>query len=92
MFEHGLTKEVKELINKYPDIINSQSFQAIGYKETVSFLKAHKTLEQVINRIAQVTRNYAKRQFTWFNARTDLNQIEDFSSKKSLDYILNAIH
>ncbi|NLJ70180.1 MAG: tRNA (adenosine(37)-N6)-dimethylallyltransferase MiaA [Clostridiaceae bacterium] len=91
MFESGLVEEVKRILEKYPLIRKAQSFQAIGYKETASYLDGNVDLRTVKDRIGQVTRNYAKRQFTWFNARNDLNVINDFGSLNSLEQILNLI-
>ncbi|MGI6580035.1 MAG: tRNA (adenosine(37)-N6)-dimethylallyltransferase MiaA [Saccharofermentanales bacterium] len=91
MFESGLIEEVKALLIKYPLIRKSQSFQAIGYKETVSYLDGKADLNTIKQRIGQVTRNYAKRQFTWFNARTDLNIINDFGNLNSLEQIINLL-
>jgi tRNA dimethylallyltransferase len=44
------------------------SAQAIGYKELVPVAEGHETLERAVERIAQATRRYAKRQLTWFRA------------------------
>ena len=92
MFELGLVEEVKNLLNKYPLIRRAQSFQAIGYKETASYLDGKSDLSTVKERIKQVTRNYAKRQFTWFNARKDLNVINNFGNIDSLQQIINLIN
>jgi len=40
--------------------------QAIGYKEFKNYFNATKTLEETIEIIKQNSRNYAKRQLTWF--------------------------
>lgn len=64
MIRLGLVDEVKSLINKYPQ--NCNSFQAIGYKEIISYLNKECTLDFAIEKIKQNTRNYAKRQLTYF--------------------------
>ncbi len=91
MFKEGLESEVKMLLNLYPGIENSQSFQAIGYKETLSYINHEKSLPDVIETISKVTRHYAKRQFTWFNARTDLITLENLVLEENLLEILNNI-
>ena len=63
MIELGLEKEVKTLYEKYGD--KPQSMQAIGYKEFISYFKGESSLEDVIDKIKQHTRNYAKRQMTY---------------------------
>lgn len=67
MIELGLVDEVKSL---YPDQIASQAKAAIGYKEIISYLNNEITLDAAISLIKQHTRNYAKRQFTWFKHQT----------------------
>lgn len=65
MMERGLLDEVKRL--QLPR--HSTAAQAIGYKELYSFLDGRFTLEQAVNEIKKSTRNYAKRQMTWFRGR-----------------------
>jgi len=63
MFEKGLVDEVKNLLNRYsPD---TQAFQAIGYKETIGYIKRNVNLSETKELIKQHTRNYAKRQITF---------------------------
>lgn len=62
MFERGLVKEVEGLI----EYKSCQSMQAIGYKETVRFLTGEITLDEAVEKIKQNSRNYAKRQMTYF--------------------------
>jgi|DewCreStandDraft_4_1066084.scaffolds.fasta_scaffold03643_18 tRNA dimethylallyltransferase len=65
MIQSGLINEVKGLLDKgYKKELNSM--QAIGYKEIIEFLSGNLTQEQVIELIKKNTRNYAKRQETWF--------------------------
>jgi len=65
MINEGLIKEVEDLINKGITLEN-QCMQAIGYKETYEFIKGFVTKEEFINKLKQNSRNYAKRQLTWF--------------------------
>lgn len=65
MLNKGLVTEVRGLIEKgYNRTLTS--IQAIGYKEIAAYLAGECTLEQAIADIKQGTRNYAKRQYTWF--------------------------
>ena len=64
MFNNGLVDEVKELLNKYE--LSSTAYQAIGYKEVIDYLNNKASLEECKNLIKQRTRNYAKRQVTFF--------------------------
>lgn len=65
MIAAGLVDEVKKLreIGLTPEC---QCMQAIGYREIWSYLEGEITLDQAISLIKQNTRNYAKRQITWF--------------------------
>ena len=64
MFEKGLVDEVKGLLDKYGR--NIQAFNAIGYKEVVLYLDNKISLEECKELIKKNTRNYAKRQITFF--------------------------
>lgn len=65
MFNDGLVLEVKKLkemgLKK-----EMQSMQGIGYKEVFSYLEGEISLEDCISLVQKNTRNYAKRQLTWF--------------------------
>lgn len=65
MITEGLISEVEGLINQGVNLEN-QCMQAIGYKETYEYIKGLVTKEEFINKLKQNSRNYAKRQLTWF--------------------------
>ena len=64
MIEQGLENEVKFLISKYKEF--PTAFQGLGYKEVVQYFNAELTREEMIEKIKQESRRYAKRQLTWF--------------------------
>ncbi len=65
MFENGLEKEVRNLFqNGVPK--NAQCMQGIGYKEVVEGLETGAPLLEIKELIKKNTRNYAKRQITFF--------------------------
>ena len=65
MFEDGLVDEVKNLLqNGYGEGI--KPMQGIGYKEAGMFLGNLCTYDEMVALTQQATRNYAKRQITWF--------------------------
>lgn len=72
MIKRGLVEEAKEFFT-HSDYVTSA--QAIGYKELKPYLDGEKTFEECTERLKQVTRNYAKRQLTWFNKMPDLHKI-----------------
>ena len=64
MIETGLINEVENLLKKYNDF--PTAMQGLGYKEVVEFLNGTLTKDEMIEKIKQETRRYAKRQLTWF--------------------------
>jgi tRNA dimethylallyltransferase len=66
MIELGLIDEVRDLLKKgYED--NTQAFEALGYKEVIMYLKGSINKEEMIELVKTKTRQFAKRQMTWFN-------------------------
>ncbi|SFC39019.1 tRNA dimethylallyltransferase [Alkalibacterium subtropicum] len=75
MLENGLLQEVTWLYENYPGDI--QSKKGIGYKEFKPYLEGLKSLEEAVAQVKQHSRNYAKRQLTWFRNRFEVNQWAD---------------
>ncbi|MDD3842534.1 MAG: tRNA (adenosine(37)-N6)-dimethylallyltransferase MiaA [Candidatus Izemoplasmatales bacterium] len=63
MITDGLIEEARNL---YQSEIFGQSIMAIGYKELYTYFRGECLLEEAINKIKQNSKNYAKRQMTWF--------------------------
>lgn len=79
MFDLGLVDEVKNLLNKYDLSLTAK--QGIGYKEVISYLVNEISLEECKELIKKRTRNYAKRQVTFFKHQFEY---EEFVSYESL--------
>ncbi|RYZ46083.1 MAG: tRNA (adenosine(37)-N6)-dimethylallyltransferase MiaA, partial [Chitinophagaceae bacterium] len=62
MIEQGLVAEVKSLL----PFQRLNALQTVGYKEIFSYLNDEISLEKAVEAIKQNTRQYAKRQITWF--------------------------
>jgi len=62
MMNAGFLKEAKVLSQKYP----LDSIDTVGYSELLDHLDGRISLEEAVEKIKQHTRNYAKRQITWF--------------------------
>lgn len=62
MMLHGLLNEVKSL---YP-LKEHKNLQTVGYTELFNYLDGVYDLDEAVSKIKQHTRNYAKRQMTWF--------------------------
>jgi tRNA dimethylallyltransferase len=71
MIEHGAIKEVNKV--KHYDR-NLQGMKAVGVSELLLYLEGNISLEEAISQAQQATRNYAKRQITWFK-----NRFKDFT-------------
>ena len=80
MFNEGLVDEVKGLLNKYE--LSNTAKAAIGYKEVIDYLEGKCSLEEAKELIKKRSRNYAKRQVTFF--KHQLPCIEFVSKEKLL--------
>lgn len=95
MMEEGLLEEVKS----FYDVGLSEdlpSMKAIGYKEFFPYFKNELSLETCIDKLKQNTRNYAKRQLTWFKHQADPIFIEvdklDFNVSKITQKMLDILN
>jgi len=80
MWEAGLPQEVDGLLTQnYAPTLTAM--QGIGYKETVPFVNGVQSKEETIAQIQQATRNYAKRQLTWFRHQAKNARIIDATNK-----------
>ncbi len=86
MLSAGLIDEVKCLVERYSFELNA--LQTLGYREVVCYLKAEVTAEQMLDDIRKYTRQYAKRQLTWFRKEEDIIWVD--SSTKS-DKVVRSI-
>lgn len=71
MIEMGAVQETKNLLEKHGRIKNLIS--TIGYSEIIQYLDKEITLERAVELIKQHSRNYAKRQLTWFRKNANLD-------------------
>ena len=65
MFDAGLVEEVENLLKQGVNP-NSQAMLGIGYKEVVEYLQGNLTFDESFSKVQQATRNFAKRQLTWY--------------------------
>src|SRR5262249_15423209 len=65
MMDEGALEEAKTLYNMHipPDM---PAARAVGVRELLSYFQGTYSLDEAIKRTQQATRNYAKRQITWF--------------------------
>jgi tRNA dimethylallyltransferase len=93
MVKNGLVEEVESL-KAMGYSADMQSMKGIGYKEILSYLEGEITLEEAVELIKKGSRNYAKRQLTWF--RKDprvqwINKDEFDSDDEIVEYIVDRI-
>ena len=65
MMQSGALRQVVELLQKNPSMTGGV-FQALGVSDLIAFIQGTQTLEGAMKHAQQLTRNYAKRQMTWF--------------------------
>ncbi|MFZ9981688.1 MAG: tRNA (adenosine(37)-N6)-dimethylallyltransferase MiaA [Cyclobacteriaceae bacterium] len=87
MVKEGLFKEAEDL---YP-FRDLKALNTVGYQEIFSHLDGTLTRADAINLIKQHSRNYAKRQLTWFRKEPDLNRIKNSESEGALSEIMTRI-
>lgn len=93
MVNNGLIKEARYF---YDNKVNSKAIKtAIAYKELYLYFNGEITLDEATNLIKQRSRNYAKRQYTWFNNQMNVKwfdvNVNDFTEtiKEVINYIEN---
>ena len=80
MIEKGLIDEVKNILEKYSKF--PTAMQGLGYKEVVEYINGITTKEEMIEKIKQESRRYAKRQLTWFRKIENINWLNGLDNKE----------
>ncbi len=83
MIARGLVDEVK-LLHRFRDL---NSLNTVGYKEIFDHLESNTSLEEAISKIKQHSRNYAKRQITWFKNQQDFTHFHPADLEGILTFI-----
>ncbi len=74
MIEEGLAEETRALIARgYKEDL--KPMRALGYKEMVGFINGRLSLDEATELLKKNTRNYAKRQITWFRNEGEINRV-----------------
>lgn len=81
MMKMGLLAEAESLAKKYPWTLPSMS--GIGYRELGEYLRGEVSLAAAVEQIKRDTRNYAKRQMTWFKRDKRTHWIDGDSRRQS---------
>jgi tRNA dimethylallyltransferase len=75
MFARGLVEETRRLLEQGL-VQNKTAMQALGYRQVVEHLRGERSLPETIELVKIKTRQFAKRQMTWFRRQLDLRWIE----------------
>lgn len=90
MFRCGLVEETRELL-KHGLADNKTAMQAIGYRQVVEHLRGERPLLETIELVKIRTRQFAKRQLTWFRRHGNCRWIElkpEQTAEEALDYFV----
>ncbi|HXE10897.1 MAG TPA: tRNA (adenosine(37)-N6)-dimethylallyltransferase MiaA [Bryobacteraceae bacterium] len=79
MFARGLVEETRSLLQQgyEPD---SKPMQSLGYRQALAVLSGAETLDAAIRLCQTKTRQYAKRQMTWFRSESNVHWLQGFGS------------
>jgi tRNA dimethylallyltransferase len=83
MFRSGLVEETCALIESGVDP-RAKSLQTLGYKQAVEFLNGQSSFEDAIRQCQTKTRQYAKRQMTWFRGDPAIRWLSGFGSDPAI--------
>lgn len=88
---NGFLDEVKTLLNKYGEIDLFKN--TIGYREAIEHLKGRLSFNELVDNITLHTRQFVKRQSTWFKANKKIKWIylDDLNYEDILEYALRDI-
>jgi tRNA dimethylallyltransferase len=75
MFQAGLVAEVQQLLSRGL-ASNRTALQALGYRQVVEHLQGQRSLPETVELVKSRTRQFAKRQMTWFKIQTPLDWVD----------------
>ena len=87
MIEEGLLEEAKVL---YP-YRNLNALNTVGYKELFNYFDGTWDLTFAVEKIKKNTRDYAKKQMTWFAHDNTINWFSPDNEKEILNFVENNI-
>lgn len=87
MFNDGLLDEAKSLYQYR----NLNALQTVGYSELFDFFDGKYSLERATELIKQHTRNFAKRQLTWFKKENGMNWFEPTDIEGIINFIADRV-
>lgn len=91
MMDEGLKEEIESLVQSEDDFY-LQSMRGIGYKEWLGYYKKEATIEETIALIQKNSRNFAKRQYTWFKNQMDVHWYDISKDEERSKMIVDVNH
>ena len=83
MFNHGLIDECKHVY----DYRDCNALNTVGYKETFNYIDGLLTQEETIRQIQSNTRQYMRKQLTWFKRDQDINWFQPDNIEEIIKYL-----
>jgi len=83
MFRTGLLDEVRDMLSR-PDVAAIKPLGAIGYREARAVLEGGLSEDEAIEQTATATRQYAKRQMTWFRREPGVEWFSGFGDDPAI--------
>ena len=88
MMENGLIDEVKSLL----PFRELNALQTVGYSEIFYWIDNKLSLEEAVERIKINTRQYAKRQMTWFKKDKEIKWFEPSQLSLIKEYVSQSLY
>ena len=89
MFARGWIQEVRQLLDSYDDFDRMPAAKSLGYREVIHFLRGQTSPEECEQQVMLKTRQYAKRQLTWFRNQDGFQPLTlEVPFRKILDSVL----
>nr|WP_294896179.1 tRNA (adenosine(37)-N6)-dimethylallyltransferase MiaA [uncultured Pedobacter sp.] len=88
MMEAGLLQEVKSLQH----FQHLNALKTVGYSEMFRHLNGEWTLSEAIEKLKQNTRNFAKRQITWFKKNEGIVWFEPTETQKVIEFVAQELN
>jgi tRNA dimethylallyltransferase len=90
MFRSGLLEETAAALGAgfSPQL---KPLQSLGYKQAVAVLQGQLSMEEAVRECQAKTRQYAKRQMTWFRSEPDVQWLNGFGSDEAIQHTAVAL-
>ncbi|MCG7858887.1 tRNA (adenosine(37)-N6)-dimethylallyltransferase MiaA [Flavihumibacter sediminis] len=92
MMEQGLFHEVTYIYENMPELMDSSPLQTVGYSELFDYLKGKIPLHEAIEQIKAHSRQYAKRQLTWFKKDLSIQWFSPGQTEEILQWLTEKIN